>query len=714
MSVGALRKGPAAMWTITFKPSFLTQQNELNREQRDAIGRALNELERDPISPRGDTIKKLSGYTNVYRYRLGDYRLLYAANATAEMIQLLAVGPRGNVYEGFNYHGWNAPGAAVEFGPELSGRPEWVPPSEWFRPPSAPLPRRLTPELLERWRVDAVHHAALVDCRTEDDLFNLMTVPEEVVTLVLDALTSPTADRLADQPDYVLFDPADLDRYAEGTLAGFLLRLDEEQEPLTRWALRGPTLVKGGPGSGKSTVALYRARAVVDHHRQREGRLPSVLFTTYTNALTNVSESLLRQLLADTVKPTKDGKLPREFRVSTLDKTAQWIAKGGGEKYDMADDRARREALHAARAMMRPTAFGQAELLAAYGQVKDLRDDYVLDEFDWVIEGQNCRAPADYLRADRTGRGAAFTQERRAAVWRLYEAYRAQLAADGRITWGELTQRAIDRVKSGEFRHRYDYVIVDEAQDLKPAGLRLAVELCRSSSGVFLTADANQSLYNRGFRWRAVHDALALSGRTRALRRNYRSTRPIALAAAEIMAGDGQSVDDETLAQEYVHSGPRPVLYGARSHSDEWRQIAAWIGAVARETRLPVSAAAVLVPSSEVGRPLADALSDHGLPARFMASREFDLEAPGVKVTTLHAAKGLEFPLVAVAHVEAGRLPRGTEGMDAEEQAAYEEAQRRLFYVGCTRAMRRLLVTYDRALPSPFLAGLSGERWEIA
>src|SRR5690606_21164174 len=123
-------------------------------------------------------------------------------------------------------------------------------------------------------------------------------------------------------------------------------------------------------------------------------------------------------------------------------------------------------------------------------------------------------------------------------------------------------------------------------------------------------------------------------------------------------------------------------------------------------------AAAVLVPSSEVGTPLAEALRDHGLPARFMPSRDFDLDEPGVKVTTLHAAKGLEFPIVVVAHVGAGRLPRQTTATDPEERAAFDDGQRRLFYVGCTRGMRRLLVTYDRDLPSPFVGGLSGEKWE--
>ena len=68
----------------------------------------------------------------------------------------------------------------------------------------------------------------------------------------------------------------------------------------------------------------------------------------------------------------------------------------------------------------------------------------------------------------------------------------------------------------------------------------------------------------------------------------------------------------------------------------------------------------MLIYSSSVGEPLARALSEQGLPAQFVKSSDFDLEAPFLKVTTLHAAKGLEFPIVAIAHVEAGRLPRET------------------------------------------------------
>ncbi len=57
----------------------------------------------------------------------------------------------------------------------------------------------------------------------------------------------------------------DLLRFKEGELLSFLLRLSPEQERFVSWALRatGPTQLKGGPGTGKSIVALYRIRSLV-------------------------------------------------------------------------------------------------------------------------------------------------------------------------------------------------------------------------------------------------------------------------------------------------------------------------------------------------------------------------------------------------------------------------------------------------------------------
>ncbi len=63
-------------------------------------------------------------------------------------------------------------------------------------------------------------------------------------------------------------------------------------------------------------------------------------------------------------------------------------------------------------------------------------------------------------------------------------------------------------------------------------------------------------------------------------------------------------------------------------------------------------------------------------------------QAYGIHLLTLHAAKGLEFPVVFIAGAEEGVLPSHREGADPEEE-------RRLFYVGMTRAKEQLYITYS-------------------
>jgi DNA helicase-2/ATP-dependent DNA helicase PcrA len=88
---------------------------------------------------------------------------------------------------------------------------------------------------------------------------------------------------------------------------------------------------------------------------------------------------------------------------------------------------------------------------------------------------------------------------------------------------------------------------------------------------------------------------------------------------------------------------------------------------------------------------------------------DYDESEAGVTLMTLHNAKGLEFPAVFVVGLEEGLFPLARSSETAEEL----EEERRLFYVGVTRARDRLFLTHadrrwrygseTRSAPSSFL-----------
>jgi uncharacterized protein (TIGR00375 family) len=85
----------------------------------------------------------------------------------------------------------------------------------------------------------------------------------------------------------------------------------------------------------------------------------------------------------------------------------------------------------------------------------------------------------------------------------------------------------------------------------------------------------------------------------------------------------------------------------------------------------------------------------------------WDPRADAVTLLTLHAAKGLEFPVVFIVGCEDGLIPLRPGGGAAPISGAEVAEERRLFFVGLTRAQDRLFVSHTRRRPpSPFLASI--------
>lgn len=686
-------------YIITQKPSFLSNLVSLSRSVQSDVVRAIEELIDNAENYQLKNVKKLAGYRNMWRYRIGDHRIIYSVSG--RVVQLLAVGPRASVYERFGIEGDELNVQLIEQ-TESALEPEkkstYVFRYDVQSSPARQLPKRLTSALLSQWLVPTEYHEVLATCKTEDDLL-AANIPGEQLERVLDCLWPPSSDRVVQQVSLVLEKPEDLLRYAQGDLVNFLLKLDPEQEKLIDWSLTGPTLVKGGPGSGKSTVALYRAAGLFSRTERQQ---PRVLFTTYTTALIKVSEQLLERLCG--------GRIPRNLTVENIDRVAAKIVSAQlKDNFEIVSGAELKAALSTVRRNFELPARNSLEYAFVERVFNTLSDKYLLEEIEWVIEGQGCITELDYLSVERVGRGYAFNEALRRAVWKLYECLREYIG--DKYTFGQLRLLALDSVRTGRWKTKYDYVLVDEAQDLSPTALALCVELCTSPQGIFLTADASQSLYNRGFRWKKVHSDLRVSGRTRLLTRNYRSTRQISEAAAELLLNTDAG-DNESLQQEYRHQGIRPRIAGFDSENEQVAWIVQELYRAARELRLPLGAAAILVPNNHVAEEIAALARVHSLPARYMRRQEIDIRSPEVKVITMHSAKGLEFPIVCVPFLSNQMIPGQLNSQD--ESAAQEQLNtaRRLLYVALTRAMRVLILSYPKQNPSIFLQNLSSTNWE--
>lgn len=223
-----------------------------------------------------------------------------------------------------------------------------------------------------------------------------------------------------------------------------------------------------------------------------------------------------------------------------------------------------------------------------------------------------------------------------------------------------------------------------------------------------MTADANQSIDGFGCSWERVVPSLDFRGRTLVLRRNYRNTVEIADAIRPLISGD-EDADKETLMDEPFRHGPLPqcrtVSCGQRGF------LAEWLTRSLLEERLGLDCAAVICPTNKVCEDVAASLPKN-LTAKAIPSNRVDLSYNGIKVLTAHAAKGLQFPVVVVAGLTEGRMPRRTPGGMSPDD--HRKQQRRLFYVACSRAMKRLLVLGNASRPSSFLDGLNEAHWDLA
>lgn len=245
------------------------------------------------------------------------------------------------------------------------------------------------------------------------------------------------------------------------------------------------------------------------------------------------------------------------------------------------------------------------------------------------------------------------------------------------------------------------HVLVDEVQDCEPRDLAFLRALAGRDADFFAVGDPAQTIYGwRGSRPELMARAAAELGcQTRALPHSYRSTRTI-LEGARAILGEQPGASGE-LAPVRPHGELLTIL----RHHDPLAE-GAYLAARLTElhaTGVPWRDLAVLCRLRVQVTDLAAALTAGGVPCVHAAELivdgadptpldgELDTSAPdAVRVSTIHAAKGLEFARVFLAGANVGLLPLHV----ADEDTNVAE-ERRLLYVALTRAREAVEISYQ-------------------
>jgi len=249
--------------------------------------------------------------------------------------------------------------------------------------------------------------------------------------------------------------------------------------------------------------------------------------------------------------------------------------------------------------------------------------------------------------------------------------------------------RGVERkqIPSGQ----YQAVLIDEGHDFNPEWLKLVTQMVDPDTNSLLVLyDSAQAIYGkskaRGFSFKSV--GIQASGRTTILRINYRNTRQILqtanLVASKFLTPEERDEDSVPMVQPVScgREGAEPLVIRLPDLHAEPVKIAELLASAHQEGHAWADMAVLCRKQAQM-EDVACILNQRKLPHQVRkSSGDYNPLADTIKVMTMHASKGLEWPVVALAGV--GRMP--AKGEDEKDEA-------RLFYVAATRATQRLFIT---------------------
>jgi superfamily I DNA/RNA helicase len=402
---------------------------------------------------------------------------------------------------------------------------------------------------------------------TEDSLLELADhLPREAAEALLELATggkpvaapvaAPAADPFA-HPDAqrrfrVLENREELEQALAYPWEKWSVFLHPAQRDLVERRFGGPARVAGTAGTGKTVVALHRAVQLA--RRQPDAK---VLLTTFSVTLARLLQQKLRRLVgSDTALNDRITVAPiDDVAISLYEKSfgTPRIATGG---------------------MMQSLLGSISRELGGHG----FSDRFLTQEWADVVDAWQLTGWEQYRDVTRLGRKTRLGEKQRLQLWKIFEQARQRLRNGGMFTSAMILGAVTDELKSRS-DPPYDFVVVDEAQDVTVPQLRFLAALAGARpDALFFTGDLGQRIFQTPFSWKSL--GVDVRGRSATLRINYRTSHQIRRQADRLLGPEVADVDgvvEDRRGAVSVFNGPEPDVRIVESEEAEAEVIASWL-----------------------------------------------------------------------------------------------------------------------------------------
>lgn len=458
-------------------------------------------------------------------------------------------------------------------------------------------------------------------------------------------------------------------------------------EPLEKWRIflhptqrkivnkdfSGPARVLGGAGTGKTVVAMHRAKRMSETTEKGQ----RILFTTFTkNLADDIKENLRKVASVDQM---------RKIEVINLDSWVSSFLKDQGYEYKIVYDKEYESVWN--------------EAISIAGGTMDYTRNFYIDEWVKVVQSQEAYSKEKYVKASRIGRGLRLDRIKRIKIWDVFEEY-IHLMDEKKLRDPEFAMYEARIIIEKQYPvGKYECIIVDEGQDLSPSAFRLIRALAGKphDNDIFIVGDAHQRIYRN--KATLSKCGINVRGRSKKLRINYRTTEEIRKYAFALLNGVSfddmdEDYDNGDNCQSLTHGEP-PTIKSFKTPEDELDYIINEIRSL-NESGVPYKDICIVARTRKMRDAYKVGLQQKSIETfGINANKVDDRSQDGIRLATMHRVKGLEFNYIFVAGINNKALPHGVRS-DFSDDLSHEEfetEEKCLLYVALTRAKVGAYVT---------------------